>query len=424
MRVLHTSDWHLGIASDGSSRRDDHARFLSWLRELIGERGIDVLLVAGDIFDTVSPSADTQRQLYAFLGSLRDTGLRRAIFVGGNHDSAAQLDAPRALLSTMNIDVVGSYRGDDPARRHLVAITGESKDVELVVAAVPFVHEFRLGIRTTDDTRDVVHQRLVQRFREVYGDLAEHASTRYGHTPLIAMGHLTCGAASRDDYPHEVHQVGTLGSLPADVFDSRYRYVALGHLHQRRRVEGERVRYCGTPIALTLREASSARYVLMFDSDESEPNVTAIEVPQHRDMIEMEGSLKDVCAQLRSLTWSTSLRPIVHVRLAVDRYDPTATAKIYDLVHECFGRDAPPIAELRQVRRDASERPTATTPTTTRLRDLEPEDVFRRLCAVQQVEADDDLLAAFRSLLTETPPDDAPALESDDAMPQASIEPA
>ncbi|TPV94347.1 MAG: exonuclease subunit SbcD [Myxococcales bacterium FL481] len=413
MRVLHTSDWHLGISRDTVSRREDHSRFLAWLRETIRERGVDVLLVAGDIFDTIAPSAETQRQLYGFLGALRETPLRRAILIGGNHDSAAQLDAPRGLLSALNIDVLGSYRADEAPQRHLCPIRGPSGDIELAVAAVPFVHEFRLGIRTTDATRDIVHARLVQRFRDVYDRLAEHSQQQFGTVPLVAMGHLTCGSATRDDYPHEVHQVGTLGSLPADVFDSRYRYVALGHLHHRRCAGRDHVHYCGTPVALNLREAASARCVLEFDSGAAQPTPQVLRVPPTRDLVELTGVFDEVAAQLETLSWTTPLRPLVYLRVTVDSYDPTLAARLYEINRTAHATDAPPIVELRQVRRTSPQAPPLDDQLT-RLRDLEPEEVFRRLCRAQGVTPQTPLLAAFRTLLNPSAEStrDEPPLES------------
>lgn len=108
MKILHTADWHLGQTFYEYSRYDEHVRFLDWLRRQIKERKIDVLLVAGDIFDGPNPSAESQRLYYSFLRRVTaECPALQIIIIAGNHDSAARLEAPNPLLEEMNITVRG-----------------------------------------------------------------------------------------------------------------------------------------------------------------------------------------------------------------------------------------------------------------------------------------------------------------------------
>ena len=137
MRLLHTSDWHLGRTLCGERRDATFKAFLDWLLELIDARAIDTLLIAGDIFDSAMPPISAQNQYYEFLAALRTrTACRNVIIVSGNHDSALFLDAPGALLNALNIRVIG--RAAENPEDSVVAVTDSKGATEAVVCAVPF----------------------------------------------------------------------------------------------------------------------------------------------------------------------------------------------------------------------------------------------------------------------------------------------
>lgn len=137
MRLLHSSDWHLGRTLCGERRDAAFKAFLDWLLELIDARAIDTLLIAGDIFDSAMPPISAQNQYYEFLAALRTrTACRNVIIVSGNHDSALFLDAPGALLNALNIRVIG--RAAENPEDSVVAVTDSKGATEAVVCAVPF----------------------------------------------------------------------------------------------------------------------------------------------------------------------------------------------------------------------------------------------------------------------------------------------
>src|SRR4051812_29205135 len=121
MRILHTSDWHLGQLLHEHARAWEHARFLTWLLETLAAERVDALLVAGDIFDTANPPAESQAAWYEFLARARARfPALDIVVIGGNHDSASRLDAPTPLLDAFRIHVVGGFEPD----RLLVPIQG------------------------------------------------------------------------------------------------------------------------------------------------------------------------------------------------------------------------------------------------------------------------------------------------------------
>ena len=151
MRLLHSSDWHLGRTLCGERRDAAFKAFLDWLLELIDARAIDTLLIAGDIFDSAMPPISAQNQYYEFLAALRTrTACRNVIIVSGNHDSALFLDAPGALLNALNIRVIG--RAAENPEDSVVAVTDSKGATEAVVCAVPFLRESDLHTLTDADT--------------------------------------------------------------------------------------------------------------------------------------------------------------------------------------------------------------------------------------------------------------------------------
>jgi len=110
MKILHTSDWHLGQKFLSKDRIDEHQSALDWLRQTIIEQEIDVLLVSGDIFDIGNPPSYARHLYYRFLTSLQGTYCRHVVITGGNHDSPSMLNAPKELLEILNVYVVSLSR--------------------------------------------------------------------------------------------------------------------------------------------------------------------------------------------------------------------------------------------------------------------------------------------------------------------------
>ncbi|TVQ96550.1 MAG: exonuclease subunit SbcD, partial [Deltaproteobacteria bacterium] len=268
MRLLHTSDWHLGASYDGLSLLPDHERFLDWLIDALVAWEVDALLVAGDVFDQAHPSAEAQRAFFRFLARLRGTGHRcSVVLTGGNHDSARRLRAPGDLLDALDIHVHAHLPPDGTLDPLLVPLP-DAAAPQAVIAAVPYVHEYRLGVRTMDHAEGGLHAAITAAFADLYGRLAERARARWGpDVPLVAMGHLTVGGgADPADSPHAIHQAGSIEALPPSLFGDAWASIVLGHIHRAYPVDASRrCWYSGTPVALTPREGETARRVRVLD---------------------------------------------------------------------------------------------------------------------------------------------------------------
>lgn len=318
MKILHSSDWHLGVELEGHSRAEEHQHFLDWLLQRITQESIDVLLMAGDIFHQSNPSSAAQAMFYDFVQRLSAVPtLRHAVFIGGNHDSAARLEAPRPLLKDRKVTLVGGYLGGDPDG-YLVPIEGDSGDVELVVVAVPYVNEVRLGVSPVSFESEDLRGATVSAFTNLYTRLAEHATSRWPNADIVGMGHLTCGEATDDDYGTALHNVGTIESLPPSVFcPNLYRYVALGHIHRGYRVGEGPANYSGSPLTMRFNASElTPRQVVEVDSTTGE--YARVSIPILRKLKNIRGPLDVVEQELRTMKGYGALETWVNVDLETD----------------------------------------------------------------------------------------------------------
>lgn len=403
MRVLHTSDWHLGISYEGVSRRPDHLLFFEWLRACLVEHRVDVLVIAGDIFDQHNPSAEAESLWFEFLASLGDTPVRDVVAIAGNHDSAARLEAPDAVLGTVGVHVRGAFSDDSSSRDRLIVPVGvdDGGRPAAVFVAVPYVHEYRLGVRTTATSGETLEGAFRERFTRLYSDLVDRAEALYPGLPVLGLGHLTCTGALPDDYPRAIHVIGGVAGLPESVFDPRLSYVALGHIHRMMKVGSGRAWYSGTPIPMSMKEASSSRRVLLLDVPGDNPiRPEAIEVPALRSLRLLRGSPDEVIAELITLEWDEPLAPLVVVELQLDCAMPEETARVRTAHADHWGAEVsrPRLVRIRQIVRRL--RGPAQLPSESVAELLKsPEEVFLRLCAHEGLDPDLALLEAFRLAL-------------------------
>ncbi len=403
MRILHTSDWHLGLSTGVTSRLEDQQRFLSWLTERLAADEVDLLIVAGDVFDSMQPSSEALSTYYRFLAGLSATGVRDVVIVGGNHDSPSRLEAPRDVLAALNVKVIGTLPRQDESLDSLVIPLRDrqSEEVEAVCLAVPFVHEYRLGVRTTELDRAAVVEAFRERFTELYTGLADRAEELYPGRPIIATGHLVLGDASRDDYHDEIHQVGFIGGLPLSVLDSRVVYAALGHIHRAWPVIDKRAWYSGSPIPLSVSESTGARKVLLVDLEvtgAAEVSITPVDVPEFRQLREVSGTPEELEVTLRTLTSSAPLPPLLYVRARLKAPEPGLRDRLHSALDGFIDGARPQIVEVREVFGEAVMELSGVPPIG--LDELTLREVFLRLCQSAGVQDGANMVQALATLET------------------------
>lgn len=297
MKILHTSDWHIGHTLYNKKRYGEHEAFLNWLRQTIVSRGIDALVVAGDVFDTGVPGGQAQRLYYEFLTSLLGTCCRTVVVVAGNHDSPALLEAPAGVLEKLRIFAVG-LPGEP--ERHVIPLCGASGETQALCCAVPYLRKNEM-VRLEDDAQSA-DDRIAAATAQLYRDVTDAALQHGGGLPVIATGHLFAAGAARTegDGVRELY-VGTLGQVGADIFPEELAYVALGHIHGAQTVGAQaRIRYCGSPLAMSFSELERGKCVLEVTLDGG-LRVEPVAVPVFQRMAAVKGGREEILSGLRAL---------------------------------------------------------------------------------------------------------------------------
>ena len=282
LTILHTSDWHLGRRLYGRMRYEEFEAFLSWLQETISAQKVDVLIVAGDIFDTMTPSNRAQALYYEFLGKVSKLCCEHIVIVAGNHDSPTFLDAPSKVLKFLNVHVIGT--ACDDLNDEVLVLDAIDGTPHCIIAAVPYLRDRDVRGSHAGESADSKDTNVIKGIRAHYDEVASIAKARQQHLsdahqrhiPIIATGHLFAAGSktTEDDGVRDLY-VGSLGQISADMFDDCFDYVALGHLHVPQRVGGcEHIRYSGSPIAMGFGEAKQQKQVLLVEFGKVEKSLS------------------------------------------------------------------------------------------------------------------------------------------------------
>lgn len=325
MKILHTADWHLGKKLEQSERTDEHQHFLDWLIKKLSSECIDVLIVAGDVFDTGSPPNTALEQYYRFLRQVKNTCCREVIIVGGNHDSISTLNAPKALLKYFNVHIIGGV----PAvfKEQIIPVYNSAKKLELVVCAVPFLRDRDVRLAIAGETAEEREGRLKKGICDHYNQFKDHIKQyKIDGVPVIATGHLFAAGSSTSDSEKEIH-VGNLGQVCGDQFPEEFDYIALGHIHRPQVVNRmNHIRYSGSPVPLSFSETDDKKQVIILEFEGGKlTRLEEMEVPCCRKLVRIKGNLESVKKKLLLIEDDGAVYPAwVEVQVETD-------ANIYDL---------------------------------------------------------------------------------------------
>ena len=288
MRLLHTSDWHVGRKIRGRSRADEHRAVLSEIVDIARDRLVDITLVAGDLFDISSPSPEDESIVYRALLDLAEIG--PVLVVGGNHDSAARLEAVKPLLDLGRITVVA--RPSRPADGGVTII----ESLGLKVACLPFVSQRGIvkAAEIMDLDPDQHAQSYEERLRRIIAGLTDDMGT---DTVNVLSAHLTVYGATSGGGEREAHIFGY--AIPPQAFPGSLSYVALGHLHRQQRISySAPVWYSGSPLQLDFGEVGDEKGVLVVEAEPGKPaSVDAVVVESGTKLVQIRGSLEQVVAR-------------------------------------------------------------------------------------------------------------------------------
>lgn len=305
MRVLHTSDWHIGRTLYGRKRYEEFEAFLTWLAETIQQNEIDALLVAGDVFDTSAPSNRAQELYYSFLCRVAASPCRHVVVVAGNHDSASFLNAPKQLLKALDVHVVGS--STESPEDEVLVLRNEQDAPELIVCAVPYLRDRDIRVAEAGESVEDKEWKLIDGIRTHYAAvaaLAEQKREELGaDIPIVGTGHLfTAGGKTVDgDGVRELY-VGSLAHVTVRIFPASFDYLALGHLHVPQNVNGsETIRYSGSPLPMGFGEAKQQKSVCQVEFHSTVVSVQLIDVPVFQKLERVRGDWDGISNRILEL---------------------------------------------------------------------------------------------------------------------------
>lgn len=400
IRILHTSDWHLGQHFMGKTRQAEHQAFCVWLVEQVRTHGVDAVLIAGDVFDTGAPPSYAREQYNRFIVELRDTGCELVV-LGGNHDSVAMLGESKTLLAQLGTRVVPGVC--DHLDEQLLVLHRRDGTPGALLCAIPFVRprdvlQSQAG-QSAQDKQQSLQQAIAQHYQALYALAEAMRAELGGDLPIIATGHLTTVGASASDSVREIY-VGSLEAFPTSAFPPAA-YIALGHIHRPQKVGGlEHIRYCGSPIALSFDEARQQKEVLLVELDGSGLRaIQALPVPRFQPLLSLRGSLKELEVQIKQAAeQGTAQQPVwLEVLVGTDDYLSDLQLRIAALCADL------PVEVLRIRRERGTASASLQGQAKETLDELSVEDVFaQRLSGESLDEADQQrLLGLYQQVVSE-----------------------
>ncbi len=307
MKFLHTSDWHLGHSLYEQNRYQEHTQFLTWLKETVIQEEIDTLLIAGDIFDTMTPSNRSQETYYRFLNEVAKSNCRHIVIIGGNHDSPSLLNAPKALLKELSIYVIGAPTGQ--VEDEIITLRDKENKPEAIICAVPYLRDKDVRLAEQGESNKTKRLKQAEGLKEHYHTVVAKAKEKqeayekqgFGKLPMLGMGHLfTEGFIKEEDIPDLY--VGALPLISLDAFPPCLDYVALGHIHVPSPVKNiEHIRYSGSPIPISFNEAKQQKQVFIITLHNQEKDIQKVNIPCFQELVQIKGTLEEITEEINAL---------------------------------------------------------------------------------------------------------------------------
>ena len=288
MKIICTSDWHLGNLFHGNDRLPEHRHFLSWLLARIKEQHPDALLIAGDIFDNGNPSAAAQSAYYEFLADATETCPNmNVVIIAGNHDSASRLEAPRALLTRHKVEIRGNIHRSWVANEDggnwvinyddlMIPINGGDGS-QAIVLTVPYLRSDVVQNANYSEGVNTILRELTAKAREKYRD-----------SPLIMIAHMYAKGAdiAKSDASEKI-VIGGQEEVNMQGWDEHPDYFACGHIHKRQHIwNADWAHYSGSVLPMSFAEKDYHHGVdLVTIENGTKPQIEFLEYePQHKLM--------------------------------------------------------------------------------------------------------------------------------------------
>ena len=399
IKILHTSDLHIGKRLYQEELAEDLQLFFNWMTDLIEREKIDVLVVSGDIFDVANPSGESRKVYFGLLVKISRLNCK-VIITAGNHDSPLTLEAPKELLKELNIHVIGSLP-DNPGEM-LIPVRDSQGKTEIVIAAVPYLREADLRKHSEGETATDRAEAIRNGIVRIFAETAAECEMKYPGIPAIAMGHLYVQGSGVSESEREI-QIGNMAGIDATKLTNFFKYYALGHLHQPQDpVEGKIV-YSGAPVKMSFSESENQNRIILLNAEGERITAAAVPVPYFRKLVRLTGTVEQLEKNLKDLPEEeAALKTFIELDAVEENPDP---AKINELqvMSDGFGSRS---AKILKSRIRFINQPAGTASlydVNINIEDLKPEDVFIKKIENENIDGDtaEMLKEAFMELLEE-----------------------
>ena len=383
MRIIHTSDWHLGHTLMDKTREEEMKSFFSFLIDVIIKEKVDALLISGDIFDTGTPSNAALSLYYSFLASIKNTECKDVFIIAGNHDSPSLLSAPKEILEMVNVHIYATKEDIEPY------VIGD----KVVVLPIPFPRDQELRRLVQGGTIKEEDDRLRLAIEELYKTETEKTASIYPSLPIVAMGHLMATNINVEDKPDLY--IGGLGSIDSGSFPKALSYVALGHIHKKMNLNSSgTLCYSGSPIPFSFKEAKDTKVLKLVEIEGSETKVSDITIPRFRNLFQIKGDKESIEKELKSLVEDKE-----EGWVSIEITESGVSSSLRSFCESITEQTGLEIIHIKDT--TVSKRLLETEEEIESLDSLSEEDIFSKFLDEKEIknERKDDLLTLFREIL-------------------------
>ncbi len=392
MRLIHTSDWHLGQKFYGKSRAKEHQYFLTWLLTQVKQQQIDAVIVAGDIFDTTAPPSYAREMYFDFIAKIHQLNCQ-LIVIAGNHDSVAMLIESKPVLNHLSTHVIALAR--EKSEQQVITLTDSQGMASAIICAIPFIRPRDVLLSRAGQSANQKQADLQQAISDYYQKIVTCAQKKRQQLnvtiPIIATGHLTTVGASCSESVRDIY-IGSLSAFPASAFPE-VDYIALGHIHRGQKVaKKDHIRYSGSPIALSFDEAERAKQVLRVDFKQGKLcQVSPLTVPCLQPLAMLKTTLTDLVTDVQKLIakFSTQLsRENIKIWLDVEIINNDYLTDLQQRIESLV--DGYPVEILRVRRARSQQKQASMVIENTTLNEISEIEVFEKRLALETWETDEE----------------------------------
>lgn len=374
MRILHTSDWHLGQHFIGRSRASEHQAFLHWLVEQAQQQALDAIIVAGDIFDTATPPSYARELYNQFIVDLQRSGCQLVV-LAGNHDAPAVLNESKNLLQCLNTHVIADI--SDDLSQQLLVLHNKAKQPAALLCAIPFLRardllKSQAGQSGSDKQRDL-QQAITLHYQQLFNLAKQYNQQHQLQLPIVMTGHLTTLGVSQSESVRDLY-IGSLEAFSASAFPNAD-YIALGHIHQSQQLKADTdIRYSGSPLPLSFDEASQQKHAWLLEFSATGKSVSSLNIPCFQPLCSIRCNLAQLPKRLEQACESLADGQRLWLELVVGETDAYLTdlqQRVEPLLHDW------PVELLRLRRQRSNSSSLLGTQTQHSLAELTPQQVWQ-----------------------------------------------